>query len=62
MEDRFFALIIIITVLAFAVIGAGSLLMATTDITVINNCKSQGWHNFGQTRIICSVEPKKEVK
>lgn len=59
MGDISTALIITLLVV-LAAVGAAFLLVGTTDGLVIRDCREQGWHNFGQTRIICSVEPKKE--
>lgn len=54
--------LIVILVLSFAVVGVAMLNLATGDTVVIDHCEKQGWHNFGQTRIVCMVEPKKEAK
>lgn len=58
-----FAVIVTITVIvSLAAFGAVFIAFGSVDADVIRNCQEQGWHNFGQTRIICSVEPKKEAK
>ena len=58
-----FAAVVTAGLLAVLVMMGVMLLgFGTLDHQVINNCRDQGWYNFGQTRIICSVEPKKEAK
>ena len=60
MDELKFAAVIIISVLifSFAIHGVASLLGATRNAKVIEACKSSGFYNFGQTRIICRVEEK----
>ena len=50
----------ILTVVAAVLIAIVTVVIGYADInrTVIDNCEARGWHNFGQTRIICSVEKK----
>ena len=49
----------VLSALVFAVIGIAFVPLGSFDATVIVHCKERGWHNFGQTRIICSVEERK---
>ena len=55
-------MVVVVMLFCLAVVGVVMLSVATGDAAIINHCKDQGWHNFGQTRIICSVELKKEAK
>ena len=54
--------LVMVVLLILAFMGVTFVTGGSIDKAVINDCNQQGWHNFGQTRIICSVETKKEPK
>ena len=54
--DEHATIFVILLLTSLAVVGAVMLLAGTLDSTVIMRCEKYGQYNFGQTRIICSVE------
>jgi len=58
MED-FFGVVLVLLITVAAIIGCTFLVSGTLDSTVVRACKTNGYWQTGQTRIICTVEERK---
>lgn len=50
--------VILLTVL-LACVGGVMLHDGTLDSTIMADCKARGFHNYGQTKMVCSIEELK---
>lgn len=61
MESDYFTVLIGLVVAGLMVIGAAALIAGTPDFMVIKSCKTRGYWQSGQTRVICHVEGESTV-
>ena len=57
--DAFLGGCFLFVVLVLALFGAMFIAGGSLDSAILKSCKEHGYRNFGQNRVICSVEVRK---